>query len=362
MTPGLDDIRRAPKVVLHDHLDGGLRLTTVTEIAAEIGHLIPADSLLFASDEQASKTGSLGSYLEGFHHTTAVMQRPEDLVRVAREAVEDLARDGVIYAELRWAPEQHQGKGLSLSEAVECVREGIRLGQAAATREGPPIEVKQILTARRETHRSLEIAQLAVAERDRGVVGFDIAGAEHGYPARDHLAAFEFLAQHEMPATVHAGEAFGLASIEQAVDMCGAKRIGHGVRIVEDIDLRGSEPRLGPLAEQLRAAQLCFELCPSSNVHTGAIGPNAQIADHPFGLLDSCGFNVTVNCDNRLMSRTTLTREFALLVDAFAYTMADIERFTMNAIASAFCDADERDRLIREVIRPGFAALSSSGR
>ena len=359
MTPGLDEIRRAPKVALHDHLDGGLRPSTVAEIAAAIGHEIPAGSSLLEPHLIGTHSGSLEAYLESFNHTLAVMQRPEDLVRVAQEAVSDLAVDGVVYAELRWAPEQHQQAGLSLAAAVEAVHAGIRAGQAEAHTAGLPIVVKQILTARRETQRSLEIARLAVAERDRGVVGFDIAGAEHGYPAADHLAAFDYLADARFPVTAHAGEAYGLVSIEQALNVGRARRIGHGVRIVDDIESSGTEPRLGSLAQRLRDASICFELCPTSNLNTGVLGPGATIADHPFALLDDCGFNVTVNCDNRLMSRTTLSREFELLASTFGYTFADIERFTVNAIEAAFCDSEEAERLLTEVISPGFAQLSA---
>lgn len=359
MTPGLEEISRAPKVALHDHLDGGLRPSTVATIAAEIGHHIPDDSVIFASSDQIRHSGSLTEYLDGFAHTIAVMQRPEDLVRVAREAVEDLARDGVVYAELRWAPEQHLRADITPSGAVEFVRVGIEQGREQAASAGSPIVVNQILTARRETGRSLEIARLAVEHRSDGVVGFDIAGAEAGYPAKDHLPAFDYAARHQLPITIHAGEAFGIASIEQAIDVCGANRIGHGVRIVDDIDVSDLPPKLGAVASYLRDAGVCFELCPSSNLHTGALGPDARIADHPFALLDSCGFNVTVNCDNRLMSHTTLSREFALLVEAFDYSMSDIKRFTVNAMRSAFCSAEVRERLLRDVIEPGFATLGA---
>lgn len=359
MTPGLDLIRRAPKVALHDHLDGGLRPETVREIAEEIGYRIPADSMVLAHGAHLAHPGSLQSYLESFHHTIAVTQRSEDLTRVAREAVQDLVADGVVYAELRWAPEQHVHQGLTLADTVEAVRLGLEAGQTDAQAIGMPIVVNQILTARRESQRSLDIAHLAVASQSSQVVGFDIAGAEHGYPAGDHRAAFDFLADVGFPVTVHAGEAYGLESIAQAIQVGRARRLGHGVRIVDDIDTSTAQPTLGPLAQRLRDSAVCFELCPTSNLNTGAIGPDAVMADHPFALLDHCGFNVTVNCDNRLMSRTTLSREFHELVTTFGYSLVDIERFTVNAMEAAFCDSEQIKRLVTEVIRPGFAQLST---
>lgn len=359
MTFGVEHLRRAPKVTLHDHLDGGLRIETIIDIADQIGHQIPPDSIVFATAAQPRNVGTLERYLESFEHTLSVMQRAEDLIRVAHEAVEDLAADGVVYAELRWAPEQHQRAGLSLSEAVAAVAAGIASGCEASARVGTPIVVYQILAARRESQHSLEIAKLAFAERGRGVVGFDIAGAELGFPAKRHIDAFNYLDLRDFPVTVHAGEAFGLDSIRQAVHVCHTRRIGHGVRIVDDIELSDGEVRLGPLAQRLRDETICFEMCPTSNLNTGAIGPNATITDHPFDLLYRSGFNVTVNCDNRLMSHTSMSHELDVLSAAFSYSLSDIEQFAVNAIESAFCSSEERKRILTEVVRPGFASLSA---
>lgn len=265
-----DQIRRAPKVALHEHLDGGVRPSTVAEIAQEVGHPLPAppDQLgMWFAD--AASSGSLPRYLETFEHTVAVMQRPQDLARVARESVLDLAADGVVYAELRWAPEQHLQGGLTLAETVEAVQAGIDEGRAEAAAEGTPIVVGQLLTAMRHAQHGLVIAELVVEYRDRGVCGFDIAGAEDGFPPILHLEAFEYLRRENAHFTIHAGEAFGLPSIWQAIQRCGADRLGHGVRIIDDIDLAAEGgPRLGLLAAYVRDRRIPLEMCPSSNLQT----------------------------------------------------------------------------------------------
>jgi len=352
-----EQILKAPKVALHEHLDGGVRPDTVAEIAAEIGHQLPAAPAdVGAWFEEASSSGSLERYLETFVHTVAVMQRPEDLARVAREAVLDLAADGVVYAELRWAPEQHQGAGLSLSEAVEAVQAGIDEGRAQAA---TPIVVRQLLTAMRHARRGLEVAELVVKYRDRGVGGFDIAGAEDGFPPILHLEAFEYLHEQNAHFTIHAGEAFGLPSIWQAVQRCGADRLGHGVRIVDDIDFDApGGPKLGRLAAYIRDKRIPLEMCPSSNLQTNAVPGMRSIADHPIGPLKELGFRVTVNCDNRLMSGTSMSREFTLLAEAFGYGLDDLRWFTVNAMKSAFLPFDQRLALINDVIKPGYAALA----
>ncbi|MCW2832017.1 MAG: adenosine deaminase [Aeromicrobium sp.] len=356
-----DQIRKAPKVALHEHLDGGVRPATIVEIAAEIGHDLPAEGAeaLGAWFEESSSSGSLGRYLETFVHTVAVMQRPEDLARVASEAVIDLATDGCVYAELRWAPEQHQSAGLSLREAVEAVQRGVDAGRAEAEAMGHPIVVGQLLTAMRHAKRGLEIAEIAVEYRARGVAGFDIAGAEDGFPPILHLEAFEYLRRENAHFTIHAGEAFGLPSIWQALQRCGAERLGHGVRIVDDIDWDApGGPRLGDLAAYIRDRRIPLEMCPSSNLQTNAVPGMTSIADHPIGRLKDLGFRVTVNCDNRLMSGTSMTRELQLLVDAFDYDLDDLRWFTINAMKSAFLPFDERLALINDVIKPGYAALA----
>ena len=281
------------------------------------------------------------------------MQTPAALRRVARECALDLAADGVVYAEVRFAPEQHLEQNLTLDEVVDAVVTGFREGSALAAEAGTPIRIGTLLTAMRHAARSQEIAELAVRHRDTGVVGFDIAGAEAGFPPTRHLDAFEYLQRENFHFTIHAGEAFGLPSIWQAIQWCGADRLGHGVRIVDDIT-PGNPPVLGRLAAYVRDKRIPLELCPSSNVQTGAA---ASIADHPIGLLRDLRFRVTVNTDNRLMSGTSMSREMALLVEAFGYGWKELQWFTINAMKSAFIPFDERLRIIDEVIKPAYAEL-----
>lgn len=344
-----EQIRMAPKVVLHDHLDGGLRPSTIVEIAAEIGHDLPTtDAAALGDWFHANATShSLERYLEGFSHTIAVMQLPHHLTRIAREAVEDLVEDGVVYAELRYAPELFVRGGLSLDGVVGAVQAGI---DEAVTASGGRIVVRQLATAMRQAARAVEVARVAVAWRDQGVVGFDIAGPEKGFPPTRFIDAFDYLASENMRFTIHAGEGFGLPSIWEAVHPCGADRLGHGVRIVEDID--GAS--VGRLAAYVRDRRIPLEICPTSNVQTGAAG---SIDSHPFGQLAELGFRVTINTDNRLMSNTTVSSEMALLVDAFGYSVTDLEKFTRNAAKSAFLPFEERTVLIEQIAR-GFAALA----
>ena len=337
-------IRSLPKVSLHDHLDGGVRPATIIELGGPLGLDLPEADPDELADwfTEKSDSGSLVEYLKTFDLATAVMQTREGLTRVAREFVEDLAADGVIYGEVRWAPEQHLTDGLSLDEAVEAVQEGIEEGEDAAERRGHDIRVGQLLSALRQTDRSLEIAKLAVDWRARGVVGFDIAGPEDGYPASRLKPAFDYLATEFFPATVHAGEAAGLDSIRSALVDGRALRLGHGVRLAEDLEIvsRAGEEVLvqfGDLARWVRDREIPLELSPSSNLQTGAIERwGTTMEDHPFDLLYQLGFSVTVNVDNRTMSRTSLTRELALLVETFEYGLDDLEAFQLNAAAAAF--------------------------
>jgi adenosine deaminase len=352
-----DSLRRAPKVLLHDHLDGGVRPATVVELAERVGyrHLPSTDVPELARwFREASGSGSLERYLETFVHTVAVMQTAEGIARVAQECAEDLAADGVVYAEVRWAPEQHTDRGLSLEEVVDAALLGFRRGEAAAAERGHRIRIGALVTAMRHAARSREIAELAVEYRDRGVVGFDIAGAEAGFPPTRHLDAFEYLRRENFHFTIHAGEAFGLPSIWEAIQWCGTDRLGHGVRIVDDIQVTPNGPALGRLAQYVRDRRIPLEMCPSSNVQTGAA---ASIRDHPIGLLRRLYFRVTVNTDNRLMSDTSMSREFALLAEAFGYGWADLQWFTVNAMKSAFIPFDQRLTLINEVIKPRYAEL-----
>lgn len=351
-------IQQAPKALLHDHLDGGLRPATIIEIAEQVGYGdLPAtdEAALTEWFRTAAHSGSLVRYLEPFAHTVAVMQTPEALHRVAFECVEDLAADNVVYAEVRFAPELHIDRGLSLDEVVDAVLAGFAEGEKAAAEQGRSITVRCLVTAMRHAARSRDIAELAIRFRNRGVVGFDIAGAEAGYPPTRHLDAFEYMRSNNARFTIHAGEAFGLPSIHEALAFCGADRLGHGVRIVDDIGvLPDGTAQLGQLAAILRDKRIPLEMCPSSNVQTGAV---ESIADHPFDLLARLRFRVTVNTDNRLMSDTTMSQEMLRLVEAFGYGWSDLERFTINAMKSAFLHFDERLAIIDEVIKPRYAVL-----
>jgi len=359
MTP-LDrhSIGRAPKVLLHDHLDGGLRPSTVLELAHQTGYadLPAADAnALAAWFRDAADSGSLERYLETFAHTVGVMQTRDGLMRVASECAQDLAADGVVYAESRFAPEQHLEGGLSLDEVVQAVLDGFRAGESAARVQGRDIRIGVLVTAMRHAAKSRQIAELAVDFRDDGVVGFDIAGAEAGYPPTRHLDAFEYLRQANAHFTIHAGEAFGLPSIHEALQWCGAERLGHGVRITDDLTVEADGAvTLGRLASYVRDKRIPLELCPSSNVQTGAV---VSIAEHPFGLLADLRFRVTVNTDNRLMSDCTMTSEMLRLVETFGYSWTDLQRFTINAMKSSFLHFDERLAVIDDVIKPGYAVL-----
>ncbi|WP_394431113.1 adenosine deaminase [Streptomyces sp. SGAir0957] len=356
--PTPEQIRRAPKVLLHDHLDGGLRPGTVVDLAREQGYenLPETDpDKLGLWFREAADSGSLERYLETFAHTCAVMQTRDALVRVAAECAEDLAEDGVVYAEIRYAPEQHLEAGLTLEEVVEAVNEGFREGERRAKENGHRIRVGALLTAMRHAARALEIAELANRYRDLGVVGFDIAGAEAGYPPTRHLDAFEYLKRENNHFTIHAGEAFGLPSIWQALQWCGADRLGHGVRIIDDIQVADDGTvELGRLASYVRDKRVPLEMCPTSNLQTGAA---SSYAEHPIGLLRELRFRVTVNTDNRLMSGTSMSREFEHLADAFGYTLSDFEWFTVNALKSAFIPFDERLAMINDVVKPRYAEL-----
>ncbi len=355
-SPSLEAIRRAPKVLLHDHLDGGLRPATVIELAAEGGYeglpTTEVDELARWFTEGAGRR-DLRLYLETFDHTVAVMQTKDALQRVAAECAEDLAADGIVYAEVRFAPEQHLRGGLTLDEVVQAVLEGFATGSA-----GRAITVGTLLGAMRQAALSTEIAELAVRWRDAGVVGFDIAGPEEGFPPTRHLAAFQLIARENFHITIHAGEGFGLPSIWEALQFCGAERLGHGVRIVDDIQIGADgQARLGRLASFVRDRRVPLEMCPTSNVQTGAAN---SIADHPFGLLRRLRFRVTVNTDNRLMSDVSLSSELATVVNTFALGWDDVEWLTLNAMKSAFWPFDKRLRIINEAIKPGYAQLRAS--
>ncbi|MBU5424644.1 adenosine deaminase [Cellulomonas hominis] len=354
MTVTFEQIVALPKVLLHDHLDGGVRPATVVDLAAEAGHELPTTDpeALAAWFAERADSGSLEAYLETFVHTAGVMQTADALRRVAREAVLDLAADGVVYAEERFAPELHQARGLSLQQAVDAVREGLAEGEAEAAAGGRTIRTALLLCAMRDSDRADEVAALALANRDRGVVGFDVAGPESGFPATAMAAAFAQLRTARFPVTVHAGEAAGRDSLDDAVDV-GALRLGHGIRVMDDVTTSpDGTHRLGRLAHWVRDRRIALEVCPTSNVQTGGA---PSIAAHPVTALLRLGFAVTVNTDNRLQSRTGLSRELHLLVTDAGWTPDDLRTVTVTAARHAFLHEDERTDLIDRVILPGHA-------
>ncbi len=356
--PTLDQLRRAPKVVLHDHLDGGLRAATVIDLAHQVGYAgLPTDdpALLDAWFRTGADQGDLVLYLAGFDHTCAVMQTADALHRVAQEFVEDLAADGVVHAEVRFAPERHTAAGLDLDGVMEAVVDGLAAGSAATgTSTGT------LVTIMRSGPNAVAVAELAVRWRDRtsgrdgGVVGLDLAGPEDGFPPTDHLEGFDLCHRAGLPVTVHAGEAAGLASIEAALSPCGAARIGHGVRIIDDISIVDGAAKLGRLATAVRDRGIPLELCPTSNVHTGAV---ASLGDHPLPVLRDLGFTVTLNPDDKLMSGISVTSEHEAAVAHWGWGPADLEQVAITAAEVAFLPASSRRRLVDDVIRPGWAAL-----
>ncbi len=349
-----DMIRRCPKVELHDHLDGGLRPNTIIELAKETGTPLPS----YEPEElgqwfaRGCRQKSLPLYLETFDVTTAVMQTKEALTRIAREAMEDLAAENVVYAEIRFAPALHTRMGLNLEEVVTAVLKGLDIGG----RENG-VRFGLILCAMRHERpeSTLEIAELAVAFREKGVVGFDIAGDEYGHPPKKHIEAFQYIRSKNFNITIHAGEAFGVESIWQAIQICGAHRIGHGVRLVEDMVAEGmSIKKMGSLAHFIQDRRIPMEFCLSSNVGTGAV---ESFQDHPFPLFFKNSFRVFLCTDNRLMSGTTLTKEFEIAVREYGLDFKDIEKITVNAMKSAFIHHDQKIRLIYDVIKKGYAEL-----
>lgn len=334
-SPSPAQLRDAPKVVLHDHLDGGLRPQTVLELADEVGHELPAHDVeaLERWFHEGAARRDLPTYLTTFAHTVAVMQTPAALERVAYEAATDLANDGVIYTEQRYAPELNTARGLSLDEVLEATTAGF----ARASKEHG-IVVHTIVTAMRTEDNADAAAAAAVRWADAGVVAFDLAGAEAGYPPAQHLSAIRTVQEAGLHVTIHAGEAYGLPSIKEAVHECGTERLGHGVRIIEDVE----GEQLGELAAWIRDEQIALEVCPSSNVHTGAV---ASLDAHPVDRLLDLGFRVTINTDNRLMSATSMTDEFVACVDTFGWDLDRVEHVLRNGADAAFCSTDERQRL-----------------
>ena len=353
-----ESIRRAPKVLLHDHLDGGLRPSTVLELADEAGyrHLPESDPAnLGLWFRQAADSGSLVRYLETFAHTVGVMQRPEAIHRVARECALDLAADGVVYAEVRFAPELSTAQGLPIEAVVEAMVAGFAAGSAEATAAGNPITVGALLCAMRQADRWVEVAGLVVRYRDAGVVGFDLAGPEDGFPPDRVPEAIALLDRERAHRTIHAGEAFGVESIRAALDGAHAERLGHGVRIADEVAADGT---LGPLAQRVRDEQVPLEIAPSSNVQTGAY---PSLAEHPVDRLHRLGFAVTMNTDNRLMSGVSASSELTDVAATFGWTWDDVQTVTERALAAGFAPDGERKRVRDEIVRPGYAALLGEG-
>lgn len=345
------DIRGLPKVLLHEHLDGGLRPTTVIDLARDHGYReLPTTDPgeLAAWFHRGAQKGNLPEYLAGFRHTAAVMQTPEALERVAFEFIEDMHLDGVVYAEVRFAPLLHTAAGLTQDQVVAAVLGGLERG-----RDAFGVEWGLIVCALRHLDRSLEAAELAIRWRDAGVVGFDLAGGEEGFPPKKHLAAFQAIKRANFHITIHAGEAFGPRSIWQALQYCGAHRLGHATRLRDDTEtLPDGSLKLGSLAQYVLDRRIPLEMCLLSNLHTGAC---TRIEDHPFGDFLRHGFRVCLNTDDRLMSDTSMTRETALAAEAFRLSLDDLEKLALNAMKSAFAPHHQRIALIFERITPGYA-------
>ncbi len=366
MTVDRDRIAALPTVLLHDHLDGGLRPRTIVELAAQTGQGLPTtdpEELARWFTREAGmvvvegvRTGSLEKYIRTFEVTLGVMQTAGGLRRIAREAIVDLAADGVVHVEERFAPELHTTRGLGLQDVLDAVQQGFSDGVAEAAAAGRPITVGTLVTAMRQLDRWDEVADLALANRDRGVVGFDIAGPERGFPVTTHLSAFQRLREASFPVTVHAGEADGLGSIAAALHQAGASRLGHGVRIVDDIEIgapagatlleKVESARLGYLAHWVRDHQVALEVCPTSNTQTGAA---QSVADHPITLLKHLGFAVTVNSDNRLQSGTSMSRELGGLAEQAGWSIGDLQEVTLTAARSSFLHHDERRDLLDRI-------------
>jgi adenosine deaminase len=366
----LEAVRAAPKVVLHDHLDGGLRPATIVELADSAGYRdLPTTDLteLAAWFTRGADTRDILQYLATFTHTLAVMQTEDALHRVAREAALDLAADGVVYAEVRFAPELHQERGLALDAVVDAVQAGFRAGEQEAAAAGRAIVMRTIICAMRTEARSSEIAELCVRRRrdDDTVVSFDLAGAETGFPPSGHADAVAIVRTGLAHLTIHASEPPGLELIADAL-ACGAERVGHGVRLVEDVTIDGGLPEsglvgidlervhLGPLATYVRDRQIPLELAPTCNVQIGAV---PTLAHHPVALFHRLGIRATINTDNRLMSGVSVASEVHAVASVNRFGWPDIEAVQVTGIQSAFCSLDERRHIERDIIRPAYANL-----
>lgn len=347
-------IHSIPKVLLHDHLDGGLRPETIIELAQESKYKkLPTKDPKELAEwfHRGANKGNLVEFLQGFEHTIAVMQSKENLKRIAYEMLEDMKKDGVVYVETRFAPVFHTNKEMHLDDAVRAVLEGLEAGK-----KDFGVGYGLILCGMRNMKNTLEIAELAVNFRRDGVIGFDLAGEEGGFPPKKHVEAFQFIQRSNFNITIHAGEAFGKESIWQAIQWCGAHRIGHGTRLLEDIilDDSGNVVGFGDLTQYILDKRIPIEICLSSNLHTGAID---KMENHPFGILFKEKFRVTINTDDRLMSDTTMTKEFKTAIKYFDLNLEDIEKITINSMKSAFLPHKERLKYIYDVIKPGYQKI-----
>ena len=337
-----------PKILLHDHLDGGLRPSTVLDLAGAMGYdaLPHTDVAALAEWFDQSGAPSLERYLEAFSHTFGVMQDPLALRRVVYEAGEDLAADGVVYAEIRFGPSLHIAGGMDRHDVIAAVLEGAR----DAEREFD-LPIRIIVDALRQETDSVEVARAAIQFAGDGVVAFDLAGPEAGFPPSMHAEAIRTAVEGGLHLTIHAGEGDGVASMAEALDH-GTERIGHGARIIEDTVVENGEiTSLGPVAQRVLDGRIPLEICPTSNLHTGMY---ADAASHPIGMLDRAGFAVTLNTDNRLMSGISLTDEFDLVARAHGFGPSDFARITTTALEAAFCDDETRER-VRERVEAGYS-------
>jgi adenosine deaminase len=351
-------LRSLPKVLLHDHLDGGLRPQTIVELAKDISYQgLPSGDPASLADWfcKSASRGSLSLYLQGFEHTVGVMQTEEALERVAYETLEDMKHDGVVYVETRFAPVLHTRKGLHPESVTRAVIRGLERGKREFG-----VHYGVILCALRNMppQVSQEVAELAADFRPQGVVGFDLAGEEGGYPPKKHIDAFHYIQRQNFNITVHAGEGFGKESIWQAIQWCGAHRIGHATRLLEDMKIKdGAVLSMGPLAQYILDKRIPLEVCLTSNIHTGAV---RSLEEHPFGVFYKYRFRVTLNTDNRLMSGINLTDEYRAAADTFSLELADLERITINAMKSAFIPYKQRVGFIYDVLKPGYAGVRVS--
>jgi adenosine deaminase len=344
MTVTREQLRQLPKAELHCHLDGSVRPSTLLELARESGTTLPAsEPRALERYMTADDVSNLADYLTRFAFTVGVMQSAAALERITAELVEDAAREGVRYIEVRYAPSLVTAGGLSLPEAVEAPLRGLERGRRAGGAVG-----RLVLCALRHLgpRHSMETAELAVAFRQRGVVGFDLAGPEHGHPAAAHASAFAFARAHDLAVTVHAGEAAGAASVREAVHMCGADRLGHATRLIEDPSL----------TQYVNDRRIALEICLTSNVQTGAV---SGYEAHPLRAYFDRGLNVVLNTDNRLISGTTLTEEYLHAAQALGFTLDELSTIALNGFVSAFLPWQERRELLEDA-RAAIAALTAA--